>query len=83
MTAVSDALSAARPGSRVDGSIPVGNMASGSPLAIPFVACWWMLVGIGTSVWPAPHRRGWVYTLLAAGALMLALVNGTYLFRMS
>ena len=37
-TTVSDALTAARPGSRIDGSIAVGNMASGSLLAIPFVA---------------------------------------------
>lgn len=39
MTAVvSAALSAAGRGMRIDGSIPVGNMASGSLLAIPFVA---------------------------------------------
>ena len=35
---VSEALSAAQRGTRIDGSIPVGNMASGSLLAIPFVA---------------------------------------------
>ena len=37
-TTVSEALATARPGTRIDGSIPVGNMASGSLLAIPFVA---------------------------------------------
>jgi predicted deacylase len=37
-TTVSDALRAAAPGARIDGTIAVGSMASGSLLGIPFVA---------------------------------------------
>src|SRR5687767_4227381 len=39
MTAVvSEALSAAARGMRIEGSIPIGSMASGASLAIPYVA---------------------------------------------
>ena len=38
MNTVSAALEAAQPGSRCEGVIPIGNMASGSTIGLPFVA---------------------------------------------
>jgi len=38
MTTVANALEGARPGSRIEGHIEVGTMASGAAIAIPFVA---------------------------------------------
>ena len=38
MSSVSEALQSARPGTRADGHIAIGNLASGAQIAIPFVA---------------------------------------------
>ncbi len=77
-TEVSDALAAAGRGSRIDGSIHVGNMASGSLLAIPFVAV--RGAQSGRTLWINGHVHGNEINGIVAA---LDFVNGLDPARMS
>lgn len=56
MNVVSEALQSARPGTRVEGYIPIGNMASGARIAIPFVGV--RGARSGKTLWINGHVHG-------------------------